>query len=202
MTGVTQVLGGLLWAVALAVLVAGLAFAYHWLRRAVPAFFRLRGERVVICPETRRPAGVAVDAGHAAATAFRREPELRLSSCSRWPEKADCGQECLRQIAAAPEDCLVRTMLTRWYTGKSCLYCGKPFATIHWHDHKPALLDRDGRTMEWEQVAAEDVPDALGRDKPVCWNCHIAETFRRMHPELVVDRTLRPTEERGGQPST
>jgi hypothetical protein len=23
---------------------------------------------------------------------------------------------------------------------------------------------------------------------PVCWNCHIAQTFRRVHPELVVVR--------------
>jgi hypothetical protein len=23
---------------------------------------------------------------------------------------------------------------------------------------------------------------------PVCWSCHIAESFRRTHPELIVDR--------------
>jgi hypothetical protein len=25
---------------------------------------------------------------------------------------------------------------------------------------------------------------------PVCWNCHIAQEFRREHSELVVDRSL------------
>ena len=28
----------------------------------------------------------------------------------------------------------------------------------------------------------------MGTHLPVCWNCHIAESFRREHPELVVDR--------------
>jgi hypothetical protein len=28
----------------------------------------------------------------------------------------------------------------------------------------------------------------LGRHWPVCWSCHMSETFRRAHPELVVER--------------
>ncbi len=188
MTGTMQLIGALGWAVGLGALVAGLAFVYQWLRTGVPAFLRFRGARVVTCPETGKPAGVAVDSRHAAVTAFQRRPDLRLTSCSRWPEKKDCGQDCLRQIEAAPEDCLVRTILTRWYAGKSCAYCGRTFGAVHWHDHKPALLDRDGHTVEWQELAPEDVPGALDLDKPVCWTCHVAETFRREHPDLVVDR--------------
>ena len=30
-------------------------------------------------------------------------PELRLKSCSRWPEKADCRQECLAEIELSQE---------------------------------------------------------------------------------------------------
>ena len=52
--------------------------------------------RAVICPETRRPAGVIIDAAHAAATGVRGgKPEFRLADCTRWPARADCGQECL-----------------------------------------------------------------------------------------------------------
>ena len=69
--------------------------------RAVPgvqAFFRLRGKRLVTCPETHAPAAVDVAAGEAALGAFVNEPTLRLLECSRWPERERCGQECLQQI--------------------------------------------------------------------------------------------------------
>jgi hypothetical protein len=189
MEPVFHLAAGLGWVIALGALTVGLGFLYVWLRAGVPAFLTFRGTRVVTCPENGHVTAVEVDARRAATTAFRRQPELRLAECSRWPEKAGCGQECLRQIEAAPEDCLVKTMLARWYAGKKCVYCGQPFATVHWHDHKPALLGVDGRTVEWGQVPPEQVPAALAHDRPVCWNCHIAETFRREHPELVVDRS-------------
>ena len=191
MEAVFHLAAGLVWVVAVGALIVGLGFLYVWSRAAVPAFLSYRGTRVVKCPENGNVAAVAVDARHAAATAFRRRPDLRLAACSRWPEKEACGQECLRQIEAAPEDCLVRTMLIRWYARKKCVYCGKAFSMIHWHDHKPVLLGVDGRTVEWSQVSPERVPEALAHDRPVCWNCHIAETFRREHPDLVVDRNDR-----------
>ena len=33
--------------------------------------------------------------------------------------------------------------------------------------------------------------EAMSASLPVCWNCHVAPTFRREHPGLVVDRTNR-----------
>jgi len=100
------------------------------LGRLASAWLKYRGRRVITCPENHRPAGVVVNAGHAAATALGKAPELRLSSCSRWPERAGCGQECLAQVAASPEDCLVRNILTRWYAGKVCASCGRPMGEI------------------------------------------------------------------------
>ncbi len=32
------------------------------------------------------------------------KPCLRLSECSRWPMRGDCGQDCLRQIEACPSE--------------------------------------------------------------------------------------------------
>ena len=170
------------------VVVLGAVFLYRRLRSAAAAYRTFRGPRVVTCPETHRPAGVEVEAAHAAATALRGGRDLHLKSCSRWPERQGCGQDCLREIESAPEACLVRTLLTRWYAGKECALCHKPFGDIHWHDHRPAMMDPGGRTQAWADLAAENVPDALAADRPVCWSCHIAETFRREFPDLVVDR--------------
>jgi hypothetical protein len=134
---------------------------------------------------------VEVDAAHAALTASQGRPHLRLEACTRWPERAGCGQECLAQIESAPEACLLRSILADWYQGKTCAFCGRGFAAPHWHDHKPALLAPDGSLVAWGGFRPEQVIDVLASHKPVCWDCHVAEGFRRAHPELVVDRPPR-----------
>ena len=151
-------------------------------------YLRYRGKGVVVCPETRQPVSIEVDARHAALSLTRGEPELRLNNCSRWPERSGCGQECLSQVEWAPENCMVQLMLSNWFKNKSCVYCGKLFDKINWTDHKPALLNLDCRTVEWKDIPPEELYDALTTHLPVCWNCHVAETFRREHPDLVVDR--------------
>lgn len=175
-------------------IVLGLGVAVALLRVgvAVRAYFKLKGKMLVTCPETKEPAAVNVDATRAAEQSFLGEPHLRLSECSRWPERQGCGQECLSQIEAAPEDCLVRTTIARWYAGKACAYCGKPIESVDWlGGQRPALLDPDRKTVQWDQVRPEKLPVVLAKYAPVCWNCHITETFRREHPELVVERPWR-----------
>jgi len=162
------------------------------LRRALRTYLKFRGKRLVSCPETHRPAAVRVAAGTAAFKATLGNEQLRLSECSRWPEKEACGQECLAQIREAPKACLVWTIINRWYQGQKCVYCHKPFGEIHWHDHPTALLDSERKTVEWSEIPAEKLQEVLGTHRPVCWNCHVAETFRREHPELVVDRPETP----------
>ena len=152
------------------------------------AWLRYRGARVITCPENLQPAGVRVDAGHAAASALTTTPELRLSNCSRWPERAGCGQECLRQIEAAPEDCLVRTILTGWYAGKSCTLCGKPIGEIHATEAKPGLVTPENQFLAWSEVLPEKLGDVLETARPVCFSCYLATSFARQHPDLVIDR--------------
>lgn len=156
--------------------------------RAMRTYLKFRGKRIVSCPETHHAAAVSVAAGKAAAEALIGAPHLELRECSRWPEREDCGQECLAEIAETPQACLVKTIVNRWYAGQSCVFCHKPFGEIHWHDHPPALLDYRLHTVEWTDIPVERLQDAFKTHWPVCWNCHIAETFRRVHPELVVDR--------------
>jgi len=163
--------------------------------RAIPgfrAYFKFRGERLVTCPETHKAAAVGVGAGEAALGAFLKEPTLRLVECSRWPERANCGQECLQQIEVDPEHCLVWNLVAQWYEGKNCVFCRKPIGALHHLDHAPALLGPDGQTAEWKQVQPEQLPEIFETHRPVCWSCHVTETFRRLHPELVTDRSYEP----------
>ncbi len=159
------------------------------LARAVRVYRTFRGKRLVSCPENHQPAAVRVAAGKGALEAMAGNQQLSLNECSRWPEREGCGQACLAQIEEAPKACLVWTIINRWYQGRVCVYCHKPFGDIHWHDHPPALLNTDGKTIQWNEIPAENLQDALGTHRPVCWSCHVAETFRREHAEMVVDRT-------------
>ena len=159
--------------------------------RAVPAirtYLEARGKRLVTCPETHKVEAVDVAAGDAAIGAFVSEPTLRLVECSRWPVRQDCGQECLRQVEADSENCLVWNIVSKWYEGKKCAFCHKAFGPLHHLDHAPALLGRDFKTVEWKGLQPERLPEVFATHQPVCWNCHVTESFRRLHPELVTDR--------------
>jgi len=190
----SRILGGKAVAAVTIYLVAGLLtiiiVLVVW--RGVLGYSKFRGVRLVRCSETAKPAAVEVDAKHAALSGVIGKLNLRLKSCSRWPERQGCEYECLAQIEAAPEDCLVRNILTRWYQGKSCVYCWKPLEQMEWAKHKPALMGPDHLTLEWNDIRAEALPEVLVAYLPVCWNCHIVGTFRRRYPHLVVDRPWRP----------
>jgi hypothetical protein len=41
-------------------------------------------------------------------------------------------------------------------------------------------------------MAPQDLPKAFSTHQPVCWNCHVTENFRRLHPRLVTDRSFQP----------
>jgi hypothetical protein len=176
------------------VLAAGLAallLAFVFGGRLLAAWRRYRGTRVVVCPESRELVAVEVDAAHAARSAAAGRPDLRLDACTRWPERAGCGQECLGQIESAPESCLLSHILADWYVGKHCALCGRAFQAIHWHDHAPGLRAPDGSLLTWQGFRPERVIDVLATHAPVCWDCRVAETFRAEHPELVTDRPPR-----------
>jgi hypothetical protein len=161
--------------------------------RAIPglrAFLAFRGKRVVTCPESHTSEAVEVAAGEAAVGAFLSEPTFHLRECTRWPERGNCGQECMKQIEVDPQNCLVWNMVAKWYEGKSCAYCQKPIAPLHHLDHVPALLGPDQKTTEWKEFRPEQLPVIMETYKPVCWNCHVTETFRRLRPELVTHRPL------------
>lgn len=151
------------------------------------AFLKYRGVRVVTCPETKRPAAVRVDAGHAAVSAAWDHTELRLEKCSRWPERGRCEQSCLKEIAAAPHDCLLRSILSRWLAGKKCVYCDRPIS-LATHAQQPALRHPDGHTLDFASMQPDELVAHLDEFAPVCFDCHLAEQFRREYPERVTER--------------
>jgi hypothetical protein len=119
------------------------------------------------------------------ATALARPPEIRLQSCSRWPEKAGCGQECLSEIAASPEGCLVHHILVQWYAGKVCRSCGLPIGEISLAGAKPAVLRADGRSVEWSEIPAEKLQEMLLESRPICFACHTARKMLSEHREMI-----------------
>jgi len=163
----------------------GLAFLS---RAVVRAYVRYRGRRVVTCPETEQYAAVDVDAIHAAVTSLSGVPQLRLTSCSRWPEREGCPQDCTWHIDLSPIGCRLRDLVQYWYMRRQCVYCGRAFGPMHWFNHQPALLSPDGRILELSSLRPETVPDALLTHKAVCWDCEMVEGFRAEHADLVVDR--------------
>jgi hypothetical protein len=174
----------------LALLIVG--HAIYRVVRGARSFFQLRGKRLVTCPETHKTAAVAVDASRLACEATFGKLHLRLRECSRWPDRRDCGQDCVPQIAADPEGTRVSTIAAKWYAGKKCVCCGKLITEFDaWLDHKPALLNPEQAAFYWDAIPAEQLPEVLRSNGPLCWDCYIAATLRREHPELVTDRPAR-----------
>ena len=158
---------------------------------ALTAFFRMRGKRVIVCPETNKPAGVKVDAAHAALSAVWEKPDIQLKDCTRWPERANCNQACTSQIAVSPEDTLAETMLKKWYVGRTCAICREAIGPIHANQPRPGLMNVASPTHEtltWDEIPADQLPSVLESHLPVCARCQVAETFRRQFPDLVTDR--------------
>jgi len=57
--------------------------------------------RTVNCPETHAPVSVRFNALRAAWSGLSGPPKLRLADCTRWPERAACGQECIPDACEA-----------------------------------------------------------------------------------------------------
>ena len=169
----------------------GATVFYFGIRWLVSTYSRYRGAKVITCPETGRPAIVEVNALRASLTSTVGLPDIQLESCSRWPLKKECGQQCLTELDVAPVQCLVSGVLMRWYRGKTCVYCGQPFEELNWIDHRPALQSPEGSLVQWKQVPVENISMVLDTHLAVCWNCYVAQSFRRDHPDLVVYRPWR-----------
>jgi hypothetical protein len=157
---------------------------------SLQSYFRHRGRKTVICPENRELVTVEIDNQYAFRTALRGQEHERLQSCSRWPEKGDCGQECLAQIDPTPEN--LERLLSKWYQGKSCEICDRPLTPADWRRGRLAFLDENQKLFELRHMQLDELPTALDTLTPLCWNCHQEERVRQATPPrfLKGDRRL------------
>lgn len=84
--------------------------------------------------------------------------------------------------------------LKHFFDGKQCSCCGRSIPAVHVGEPRPGL--RNVKTHEavgWDDIPAADLSAALESHEPLCSDCVVTETFRRQHPELVVERS-RPIE--------
>jgi hypothetical protein len=79
--------------------VAGIGLVYVVFPVMLDAFMRYRKIRSVTCPEEKRGAFMNIDAKGAALSAAKGKTQLRVFDCSLWPEKKNCAQRCLAQVA-------------------------------------------------------------------------------------------------------
>ena len=147
-------------------------------------YYKNRGPQSLVCPDSGEPVEVEVDSKFAFWTALRGQQHSRLQSCTRWPGKSDCGQECLQQIDPSPEN--IERLLTKWYEGKSCAICTRALSPSDWRRSRLALLDRTAQAVRVARhvsgrVAAEPAADASavlelssGRTGPAGDSCALA----------------------------
>jgi len=147
---------------------------------SLSSYFRNRGRKTVICPENHESVTVEMDNTYAFRTALRGQEHERLQSCSRWPEKGDCGQECLAQIDPTPEN--LERLLQKWYEGKTCAICNRPLTPADWRRSRLALLNEKEKLFELRHMHLDEIPTALDKLTPLCWNCHQEERVRQAEP--------------------
>ena len=140
-------------------------------------YYKNRGRLSVQCPETGQPADVEVDHKYAFAMALRGQEHSRLTTCSRWPAKQECGQECLMQLDASPEN--FERLVSTWMQDKSCALCTTAITPNDWRQSRLAVLNHDNELFELRDLPAEDLQMALQYARPLCWKCHQEERQRQ-----------------------
>jgi len=154
----------------------------------IALYFRYRGKRIVMCPETEAPVALEINAPLAAGMWIVSEPRYLVTACSRWPERAGCDQACTLQVDAAPDTTRVHNIVAKWYAERTCVYCANAIREISGSAIAPALRLTNGELREWSDVPAEDLPRILASAAAVCARCELTEDFRRRFLDRVIER--------------
>ena len=57
-----------------------------------------------ICPENGEEVEIRVDAALAARSRLESHEQLKITACSRWPEKSECDQACTPEVPMLGDD--------------------------------------------------------------------------------------------------
>jgi hypothetical protein len=86
-------------------------------------------------------------------------------------------------------DATTIAQLKQFFEGKPCAACSRPIPPVHAGELRPGLLNAEKHeAIPWEDIPVANLSTTLEGHVPICSNCLIIETFRRQHPDLVVDR--------------
>lgn len=155
-------------------------------------YFDNRGRRRVICPTDHQRAAVEIDPKFALQTAMRGREESRVQTCSHWPEKGTCGQECLAQVEATPDS--LERLFTRWFDGKPCSICSRTLTPADWRFGRVGFLSEEGKLVGLRQIDFTDLGVMDDPKRPLCWSCHQQEKQRQakaVHIGLVERQNLK-----------
>ena len=86
--------------VLLIVVFSGLYFGILGLIRGFNPSAQARGSRLVTCTVTKNHGLVEVAAGVMSKEGFPVLDRFKIGKCSNWPMHQDCGEGCLKQLAA------------------------------------------------------------------------------------------------------
>ena len=94
-----------------------------------------------------------------------------------------------RRATSNPHDAATTAQLKHFFDSKQCASCSRPVPPVHAGELRPGLLNaHTHEAIAWDDIPAADLSTTLESHVPICSACLIIETFRRKHPELVVDR--------------
>jgi hypothetical protein len=172
-------------------LIVGFALLCFWFLRQPDGY--LSSQRVLTCPETRKPAAVKLDIGHRLRTLFGGREQLQLKSCSRWPERQGCSQECLLQVDSSPA--ILDGVLRAWYAGKTCALCHRALQEQDWTLGRFSAVDASGRFLCGSELPLRKLPTALESYQPVCWPCHLGQRARNYPPDTLLQGDRRAAKE-------
>lgn len=150
------------------------------LASTLQTYFKNRGRRPVVCPDDDQRAQVEVDNKFALQAAMQGKEQMRVKSCTHWPENGQCGQECLVQVQATSEN--IDRLLTRWLDGKSCNVCGRLLTPADWRFGRMGFFNEQFKLVELRQIDLEEIGSVPDPTRPLCWSCHQQEKQRQAQP--------------------
>jgi hypothetical protein len=138
-------------------------------------------ERKVTCPADLSPAVVRLDVANARRTMIESHRQMQLQSCSHWPDRSQCDQECMVQIEAGPA--VLDRIFNKWYDRKACALCGAPLSDLDWRWNRFAAIDAEHKFFVLADFDLPTLPGSLEGCWPICWTCHKKATASRPEKE-------------------
>ncbi len=144
-------------------------------------YFKNRSRRQVICPGDYQLAEVEVDPQFAVQASIQgRGDEARLQNCNHWPERSECGQECLAQVEATPYN--LELLFKKWFKGKRCIICSRTLTPSDWRFGRMGFLNDEFKLMELRQIDLTELGSIEEPKRPLCWSCHQQEKQHQAKP--------------------